>query len=46
MKQRRLGIILVGMSILILMYGCAVSENYKMGQDLVNQNLWDEAIGY
>ena len=46
MKERNIRIILVGVAVLILLYGCAVSENYKMGQDLVNQNRWDEAIGY
>jgi tetratricopeptide (TPR) repeat protein len=46
MKHSHFRIILVGMSILILLCGCAVSENYKMGQDLVNQNRWDEAVGY
>jgi tetratricopeptide (TPR) repeat protein len=46
MKQRNFRIILVGISILILLAGCAVSENYKMGQDLVGQNRWDEAMGY
>jgi tetratricopeptide (TPR) repeat protein len=46
MKERDIRIILVGVAVLILLYGCAVSENYKMGQDLVNQNRWDEAIGY
>lgn len=46
MKHSHFRVILVGMSVLILLFGCAVSENYKMGQDLVNQNRWDEAIGY
>jgi len=46
MKKRNFRIFLVGIAVLILIYGCAVSENYKMGQDLVNQNRWDEAIGY
>jgi tetratricopeptide (TPR) repeat protein len=46
MKERNFRIFLVGIAVLILLYGCAVSENYKMGQDLVNQNRWDEAIGY
>ena len=46
MKKRNLRNFLVGIAVLILIYGCAVSENYKMGQDLVNQNRWDEAIGY
>ena len=46
MKKRNVRIFLVGIAVLILMYGCAVSENYKMGQDLANQNRWDEAIGY
>src|SRR3989339_2291373 len=46
MKKRNVRIFLVGVAVLILLYGCAVSENYKMGQDLVNQNRWDEAIGY
>jgi tetratricopeptide (TPR) repeat protein len=46
MKKQHVRIVLVGVSVLILLYGCAVSENYKMGQDLVNQNRWDEAIGY
>ncbi len=38
--------VLVGAAVLILLSGCAVSENYKMGQDLVSQNRWDESIGY
>ncbi|MDP2839418.1 MAG: hypothetical protein Q8O11_05120, partial [Syntrophales bacterium] len=46
MKKCNFRIFLVGIAVLILIYGCAVSENYKMGQDLVNQNRWDEAIGY
>ena len=46
MKKRNFRILLVGIAVLILIYGCAVSENYKMGQDLVNQNRWDEAIAY
>jgi len=46
MKERNIRIILFGVAVLILLYGCAVSENYKTGQDLVNQNRWDEAIGY
>jgi len=46
MKKRNFRVLLVGIVVLILIYGCAVSENYKTGQDLVNQNRWDEAIGY
>jgi tetratricopeptide (TPR) repeat protein len=46
MKQRNVRNVLVGMSILMLLYGCTVSENYTMGKDLVGQNRWDEAIGY
>ena len=46
MKERNIRIVLVGVAILTLLYGCAVSEKYKMGQDLVIQNRWDEAIGY
>jgi tetratricopeptide (TPR) repeat protein len=46
MKERNIRMILVGIAVLILLYGCAVSENYKMGQDLTVQNRWDEAIGY
>ena len=46
MKKRDFRIFLVGIAVLSLIYGCVVSENYKMGQDLVNQNRWDEAIGY
>ena len=46
MKKSKLRIILVGIAALTLFFGCAVSENYKMGQDLVNQNRWAEAIGY
>ncbi|MDA8126852.1 MAG: hypothetical protein M0009_16910 [Deltaproteobacteria bacterium] len=46
MKQGNVRIALVGMSVLLLLYGCTVSENYKMGQDLVGQNRWEEAIGY
>ncbi|MCE5264727.1 MAG: tetratricopeptide repeat protein, partial [Deltaproteobacteria bacterium] len=46
MKERNGRIILIGVAALALLYGCAVSENYKMGQDLMTQNRWDEAIGY
>ena len=46
MKKRDFRIFLVGIAVLSLICGCVVSENYKMGQDLVNQNRWDEAIGY
>ncbi len=46
MEKHNFRILLVGIAILILIYGCGVSENYKMGQDLMNQNRWDEAIGY
>jgi tetratricopeptide (TPR) repeat protein len=46
MKERNIRIILVGIAVLILLYGCVVSESYKMGQDLMIQNRWDEAIGY
>ena len=46
MKEHNIRIILVGVAVLVLLYGCAVSENYKMGQDLMAQNRWDEAIGY
>jgi len=46
MRERNMRTLLMGALTLILIYGCAVSENYKMGQDLVNQNRWDEAIGY
>lgn len=46
MKQRTFRIILVGVLILILLYGCAPSEKYKMGQDLVSQNRWEDAVGY
>lgn len=46
MKHRRLRTMLLVMSLLIPLFGCVVSENYKMGQDLVGQNRWDEAIGY
>jgi tetratricopeptide (TPR) repeat protein len=46
MKERNMRIVLVGVAVLTLLYGCAVSENFKMGQDLMTQNRWDEAIGY
>lgn len=46
MKERNVRALLAAATVLILLYGCVVSENYKMGQDLVNQNRWDEAIGY
>ncbi len=46
MKKRDYRIFLVGIAVLGMFYGCGTSENYKMGQDLVGQNRWDEAIGY
>ena len=46
MKKRDYRIFLVGIAVLGMLYGCGTSENYKMGQDLVGQNRWDEAIGY
>lgn len=46
MNKRIFRMFLVGIAVLILICGCAVSENYKMGQDLAGQNRWDEAIGY
>jgi tetratricopeptide (TPR) repeat protein len=46
MRSRNGGLLLGGVSVLILLWGCAVSENFKMGQDLVGQNRSDEAIGY
>ncbi|MFZ4436874.1 MAG: CsgG/HfaB family protein [Syntrophales bacterium] len=46
MKKRNYRIFLVGIAVLGMLYGCGTSENYKMGQDLVGQNRWDEAIGY
>ncbi|MBU4371441.1 MAG: tetratricopeptide repeat protein [Proteobacteria bacterium] len=46
MEKHNFRIFMVGIAVLILIYGCGVSENYKMGQDLMNQNRWDEAIGY
>lgn len=46
MKKFNIRTILAGIAVLILLFGCEVSEKYKMGQDLVNQNRWDEAIGY
>ena len=46
MEKHNFRIFMVGIAVLILISGCGVSENYKMGQDLMNQNRWDEAIGY
>jgi tetratricopeptide (TPR) repeat protein len=46
MEKSHFRIFGIGIAVLVLMCGCAVSENYKMGQDLASQNRWDEAIGY
>jgi len=37
---------LVSVLVLIFLSGCAVSENYKTGQELSKVNRWDDAIGY
>jgi tetratricopeptide (TPR) repeat protein len=46
MKKNNIRLILAGVMALLLLFGCEVSEKYKMGQDLMNQNRWDDAIGY
>jgi len=38
--------ILLFLAVLVLLAGCATSENYKMGQDLMGQNRPEEAVGY
>jgi tetratricopeptide (TPR) repeat protein len=32
--------------VVLLLFGCAVSESYKMGQDLGKEGRWDDAIVY
>ena len=43
-KNRRW--MLIGLLCLILLFGCTVSENYKMGQELSQNKRWDDAIAY
>ena len=46
MKLRTHRITLAGMLMLILLFGCAVSESFKTGQELSQANRWDDAIIY
>ncbi len=46
MKLRTYRIMLAGMLMLILLFGCATSESFKTGQELSQANRWDDAIVY
>jgi tetratricopeptide (TPR) repeat protein len=46
MKRESCRLILTSLLVLIFLFGCAVSESYKMGQDLSNEGRWDDAIVY
>jgi tetratricopeptide (TPR) repeat protein len=46
MKVREYRMFIMGVLILIFLSGCAVSENYRTGQELSKANRWEEAIGY
>lgn len=46
MKLRKYRMPVLGVLVLIFLSGCAVSENYKIGQELIKGNRWEESIGY
>lgn len=46
MKFRNVHIKLAGVLIILFLSGCAVSESYKVGQELSGANRWDDAIVY
>lgn len=46
MKRVPCRLILTSLLVLIFLFGCAVSESYKMGQDLSKEGRWDDAIVY
>lgn len=46
MKRASRRLILMGLFTLLILAGCAVSESFKIGQDLSNSKRWDEAIIY
>jgi len=46
MKLRSYRVILMCLFVLAVFFGCAVSESYKMGQDLSKEKRWDDAIVY
>jgi tetratricopeptide (TPR) repeat protein len=44
MKRKSHRVILTSLLVLMFLFGCAVSESYKMGQDLSKEGRWDDAI--
>jgi tetratricopeptide (TPR) repeat protein len=44
MKRKSYRLILTSLFVLVFLIGCAVSESYKMGQDLSKEGRWDDAI--
>ena len=46
MKRKSYRVILTSLFVLMFLIGCAVSESYKMGQDLSKEGRWDDAIAF
>ena len=46
MKTRIIRILLAGLFTLLFLFGCAVSESYKTGMELSNDNRWEQAQLY
>ena len=44
MKRKSYRVILTSLFVLMFLFGCAVSESYKMGRDLSKEGRWDDAI--
>lgn len=46
MKGSSYRAILTSLLVLMFLFGCAVNDSYKMGQDLSKEKRWDDAIVY
>jgi tetratricopeptide (TPR) repeat protein len=46
MKTRESRILFAGLLTLLFLFGCAVSESYKIGMDLSKENRWEQALLY
>lgn len=46
MKRSSYRAILTSLLVLMFLFGCAVNDSYKMGQDLSKEKRWDDAIVY
>jgi outer membrane protein assembly factor BamD (BamD/ComL family) len=46
MKLKDYRIILSGVFCALLLFACAMSESYKLGQDLAREGRWEEAVVY